>query len=255
MFDAIAFAGSGNRCYWQGGFYEALADRLELPPALCVGVSAGAFACIYSVLGIGPRVRKLVLAACGPQHKNFDIRGWRAGGPLCPVGPMYRDLLDEVLDAAALARLKALTDLHIAVTRRQSLLRRRARRQRAGRAAQADRSGGRPHARAADPALRAHPECARADLCRTVPADRGKTVRRDQSRRDPRRLRPRTQGRRRVCRHFSERRCPLGHALCAMLQRSIGHSISHSRDLCWVRFKNVESPRPLSPGLTGWLTC
>src|SRR5438128_6276623 len=117
MFDAIAFAGGGNRCYWQGGFYEALAERLKLPPALCVGVSAGAFACIYSVLGIGARVRKLVLAACGPQHKNFDFRGWRAGGPLCPVGPMYRDLLDEVLDAAALARLKALTDLHIAVTR------------------------------------------------------------------------------------------------------------------------------------------
>src|SRR6266508_5619574 len=117
MFDAIAFAGGGNRCYWQGGFYEALADRLKLPPPLCVGVSAGAFACIYSVLGIGPRVRKLVLAACGPQHKNFDFRGWRAGGPLCPVGAMYRDLLDEVLDAAGLARLKALTDLHIAVTR------------------------------------------------------------------------------------------------------------------------------------------
>jgi hypothetical protein len=23
MFDAIAFAGGGNRCYWQGGFWEA----------------------------------------------------------------------------------------------------------------------------------------------------------------------------------------------------------------------------------------
>ena len=28
MFDAIIFAGGGNRCYWQGGFYEATADRL-----------------------------------------------------------------------------------------------------------------------------------------------------------------------------------------------------------------------------------
>ena len=117
MFDAMAFAGGGNRCYWQGGFYEALADRLSLPPALCVGVSAGAFACIYSVLGIGPRVRELVLAACGPQHENFDFRGWRAGAPLFPVGPMYRDLLDEVLDTAALARLNARTDLHVAVAR------------------------------------------------------------------------------------------------------------------------------------------
>ena len=117
MFDAIAFAGGGNRCYWQGGFYEAVADRLALPPKLAVGVSAGAFACIYSILGIGARARKRVLAACGPHRKNFDFSGWRAGGPLCPVGPMYRALLDELIDNAALARLKQLTDLHIAVAR------------------------------------------------------------------------------------------------------------------------------------------
>src|SRR5438046_8686542 len=98
MFDAIAFAGGGNRCYWQGGFCEAAADRLGFPPKLAVGVSAGAFACIYSILGIGPRVRKLVLAACGPRRKNFDFRGWRAGGPLRAVGPLDRELLADVPD-------------------------------------------------------------------------------------------------------------------------------------------------------------
>lgn len=41
MFDAISFAGRGNRCYWQGGFFEALAARIELGPKLAVGVSAG----------------------------------------------------------------------------------------------------------------------------------------------------------------------------------------------------------------------
>ena len=80
-------------------------------------MSAGAFACIYSVLGIGPRVRSQVLAACGQHLRNFDFRGWRAGGPLCPVGPMYRDLLEQLLDAAALGRLQQRTDLHIAVAR------------------------------------------------------------------------------------------------------------------------------------------
>ena len=117
MFDAIVFAGGGNRCYWQGGFYEAIADKIDLKPALAVGVSAGAFACVYSLLGIGPDVRKRVIGACGPQLKNFDVAGWRGGGPLCPVGPMYRDLLAAVIDAPALARLKQMTDLTIAVTR------------------------------------------------------------------------------------------------------------------------------------------
>jgi hypothetical protein len=117
MFDAIVFAGGGNRCYWQGGFYEAATDRLGLKPALAVGVSAGAFAGIYSLLGIGRAVRAQVLPACGPHLKNVDLAGWRAGGPLCPVGPLYRALIDNVLDAAALARLQHMTDMYVAVSR------------------------------------------------------------------------------------------------------------------------------------------
>src|SRR5438552_4295525 len=117
MFDAIAFAGGGNRCYWQGGFYEAVADRLGLAPARVVGVSAGAFAAIYSLLGIGAQVRTQVIAACGPHVKNFDPVGWRAGRALYPVGPMYQALLAAVLDAGVLGRLQTLTDMHIALAR------------------------------------------------------------------------------------------------------------------------------------------
>lgn len=117
MFDAIAFAGGGNRCYWQGGFYEAAAQRLGLAPDLVVGASAGAFAACYSLLGLGDRVRELVIGGCGGHLKNFDLAAWRRGEPLCPVGPMYRALLANVIDEAAVARLNALTDLRLAISR------------------------------------------------------------------------------------------------------------------------------------------
>jgi predicted acylesterase/phospholipase RssA len=117
MYDAVVFAGGGNRCYWQGGFWEAAADRLGLAPSLVVGASAGAFAGIYSLLGIGPRVRDAVFAACGPHQRNLDFAGWRSGGRLYPVGTLYAALLAEMLDAGAFARLKALVDLQIAVAR------------------------------------------------------------------------------------------------------------------------------------------
>jgi hypothetical protein len=117
MFDAIAFAGGGNRCYWQGAFYEAAAHRLGLAPRLVVGASAGAFAACYSLLGIGHRVRELVIGGCGTHLKNFDLAAWRRGEPLCPVGPMYQSLLADVIDEAALARLNALTDLRLAISR------------------------------------------------------------------------------------------------------------------------------------------
>jgi predicted acylesterase/phospholipase RssA len=83
MFDAVVFAGGGNRCYWQGGFYEAAAPRLGLAPALVVGASAGAFAAIYSLLGTGAEVRARVYSGAGPHLKNFDVAAWRRGEPLC----------------------------------------------------------------------------------------------------------------------------------------------------------------------------
>ncbi len=117
MFDAVVFAGGGNRCYWQGGFYEAAASRIGLAPKLVVGASAGAFAATYSLLEMGPATRARVIGACHPQLKNFDFAAWRAGQPLCPVGPMYAELLAQTVDADALARLQAMTDLQIAVSR------------------------------------------------------------------------------------------------------------------------------------------
>jgi len=117
MYDAIVFAGGGNRCYWQGGFYEAVAERLALKPTLAVGASAGAFAGIYSLLGMGHNVRAQVIPACGPHRKNFDFAAWRRGEALCPIGPMYRAFLHMLFDADALALLQRLTDFHIAVTR------------------------------------------------------------------------------------------------------------------------------------------
>ncbi|MFZ5731829.1 MAG: patatin-like phospholipase family protein [Pseudomonadota bacterium] len=117
MFDAMVFAGGGNRCYWQGGFYEAASERLGLNPRLVVGASAGAFAATYSLLEIGPRVRESVIGACGTHLKNFDLASWRRGGPLCPVGPMYQELLAATIDDTALARINAKTDFRIAYAR------------------------------------------------------------------------------------------------------------------------------------------
>lgn len=117
MYDAISFAGGGNRCYWQGGFYEAASEKLDLKAPLMTAVSAGSFALSYSLLGLGHRVRELVISGCGPHLRNFDFKGWRAGKPLYPVGAMYLDLLRNVFDDGALARLKSFGDIKIAVAR------------------------------------------------------------------------------------------------------------------------------------------
>lgn len=117
MFDAVVFAGGGNRCYWQGGFYEAVVSRLGLSPSLVVGVSAGAFAAVYSLLEAGPATRARVIGACDPRLRNFDFAAWRQGRPLCPIGPLYTELLDQTIDEDAFRRLQKMTDFRVAVSR------------------------------------------------------------------------------------------------------------------------------------------
>jgi len=116
VFDAVSFPGGGNRCYWQGGFWEAAAQSLDLAPARVVGVSGGAFAAAYSLLGLGPRVRELVLEGCKRGLPNFDWRGIARGVPF-PVAEMYRELLDEVLSPAAFEAINAKADLVVSIAR------------------------------------------------------------------------------------------------------------------------------------------
>jgi predicted patatin/cPLA2 family phospholipase len=42
MFDQVVFAGGGNRCWWQAGFWDIVQPRLDLRPRVIAGISAGA---------------------------------------------------------------------------------------------------------------------------------------------------------------------------------------------------------------------
>jgi hypothetical protein len=117
MFEALSFAGGGNRCYWQGGFYETVAPRLGLKPKLVVGVSGGAFTSLYTALGLGPEVRPKVFAASSVHLPDFDWAGWVKGQPLCPVGELYAELLRQTFDAGRLSALKDGTTRLISISR------------------------------------------------------------------------------------------------------------------------------------------
>lgn len=117
MYAGLAFAGGGNRCYWQGGFYETVAPRIGLKPSRVVGASAGAFAMLYTALGLGPYVRERVLAACAGRTSETDWAGFRKGGRLFPVGEMYRAMLTELFTPGRVAELQAKADFRVAISR------------------------------------------------------------------------------------------------------------------------------------------
>ena len=117
MFAGLAYAGGGNRCYWQGGFYETVAPRIGLKPRCVVGASAGAFAMLYTALGLGPTVRELVREACIGRTSEVDWPAFRRGGRLFPVGELYQSMLARLFTEERLTELQARADFRVAISR------------------------------------------------------------------------------------------------------------------------------------------
>ncbi len=115
-FDAVAFAGGGNRCYWQGGFYQAVAARFAVPPKQVIGVSAGAFQAAIALAGIADRARGLVRYACNAETVTFDWRATRREGTPFRVAALYRELLEELFKPEEMARLRQAPELLIQVS-------------------------------------------------------------------------------------------------------------------------------------------
>lgn len=114
-FAAIAFAGGGNRCYWQGGFWDALTASRPQRPRRVVGVSAGAFQACFSLIGAGDRVRRLVIEACARTQSGLDWSLLVRGRSPFLVGGMYRALLTEVFGPEELAALRRAPEILIQV--------------------------------------------------------------------------------------------------------------------------------------------
>ncbi len=115
-FDAIAFAGGGNRCYWQGGFWDAFTAVHPQAPRFVVGVSAGAFQACFSLIGEGDRVRRLVIDACGTIEREVEWGRMLKGRSPFVVGGLYRELIAEVFGDLELAALKAAPEILIQLT-------------------------------------------------------------------------------------------------------------------------------------------
>ena len=81
---------------------------------MVVGVSGGAWAATYSLLGLGDAVRDMVVDGCSKGVRNIVWSGLR---PTFPVAGMYRELIETIIDEQAFARLKQGPELLIAIAR------------------------------------------------------------------------------------------------------------------------------------------
>jgi len=104
-FENVVFAGGGNRCFWQAGFWSIASEALDLRPKRVTAVSAGsAIACtLFSGnFDAGFARFKKALAA---NDCNFRLGNLLRDRPLFPHGDMYRAAILASIDETALLRL------------------------------------------------------------------------------------------------------------------------------------------------------
>ena len=117
MFDSVVFAGGGNRCVWQAGFYRAVGERVDLAPALVAATSAGAAVAAVLFAGRFDDALTHFRGATAANAANVHWRNLFNGAPVFPHAAMYRRALLEVIDDRALATLHAGPDMRVAITR------------------------------------------------------------------------------------------------------------------------------------------
>lgn len=105
-FDAIGFAGGGNRCYWQSGFWEAFTAIHPQKPAYYVAVSAGAYHSAMNLAGIGHQVRNAAFSFASEKRPDTDWSRVLTGKSPFVVGELFREFLNQHFDEDALAALK-----------------------------------------------------------------------------------------------------------------------------------------------------
>jgi predicted acylesterase/phospholipase RssA len=106
MFEQVVFAGGGNRCWWQAGFWDVVAPELQLHPRVIVGASAGAATACLLFANDSRRALAYYREALKEVHKNA---AWgnliKAGKKVFPHSAIYRMALKTLLGGDAFKQL------------------------------------------------------------------------------------------------------------------------------------------------------
>jgi hypothetical protein len=116
-YESVVFAGGGNRCLWQAGFYRTVANTLDLEPARAAAASAGAAVAAVLFAGCFDAAFAHFKRVTAANPRNVYFRNMVNDAPIFPHAAMYRSALLEVIDDRALATLHAGPELHVPITR------------------------------------------------------------------------------------------------------------------------------------------
>lgn len=115
-FEQVVFAGGGNRCWWQAGFWDVVAPAIDLRPRVIAGVSAGAATACMLYANNSRWTMDYYHDALKHNRRNayWGNLFRRANDPanphaarVFPHAAIYRKALTDILGGARFDKLKA----------------------------------------------------------------------------------------------------------------------------------------------------
>ena len=114
-YEGVVFAGGGNRCFWQAGFWSVAAEALRLKPSRVAAVSAGSAMACALFSGTFDRGFAGFKRAIAENDSNFHLGNVLHKRPVFPHGRMYRDAILSCINEGALLRLHKGPDIRLLV--------------------------------------------------------------------------------------------------------------------------------------------
>lgn len=114
---AVVFAGGGNRCVWQAGFWEEVAPVLPLRPQVLTAVSAGAYMAAMVISGRTQQAMAWVRREMSANQRNFYFDRLLKGQRPFPHLEIYSRNLSDNFDEEALAAMRQGPELRVLLAR------------------------------------------------------------------------------------------------------------------------------------------
>lgn len=96
-YDQVTFSGGGTRCFWQGGFLEAVRDELLPAPARIAAVSGGALTAAGFVSRTGRAILERMCAAFADTPANVSWHDPSDDRGLTPHQQIYAEVVGDCL--------------------------------------------------------------------------------------------------------------------------------------------------------------
>lgn len=114
---SAVFAGGGNRCLWQAGFWEIFQSEINCQIQEFAAVSAGATVSCLINAGTFHKALALFQEATDKNESNMYPGNIFSGDPVFPHYKIYRGVLEKCFDVESLKKLQSGPDIRILIAR------------------------------------------------------------------------------------------------------------------------------------------